>query len=70
MFKCLRYWLQIISVLKNENDELSMYSQKELNDTAKGGDLKKGYGMLFSNMSVGATILFSPKLIILNYPFP
>lgn len=61
MFKCLRYWLQIMSVFKDEDGGLSVYSQKELNEAAGSGDFKKGYGMIFSNMSVSAKILFSSK---------
>ncbi len=61
MFKVLRYWLQIISVLKDEDGQSSMYSQKELNDTARSGNFKRGYGMIFTNMSVSAKILFSSK---------
>jgi hypothetical protein len=61
MFKCLKYWLQIKSVLKDEVDGVSLYSQKELNIAGESRDFKKGYGMIFSNMSVSAKILFSPK---------
>ena len=62
MYKYMTYWLQILAILKDENGELSMYSQKELNETAKNRDFKKGYGMIFSNISVSARILFSTKI--------
>ena len=61
MFKCLRYWLQIMSVSKDGDGGLSVHSQKELNEAAGSGDFKKGYGMIFSNMSVSTKILFSSK---------
>jgi hypothetical protein len=52
----------MLAILKEEGGELSMYSQKELNDTAKSRDLNKGYGMIFSNMSVSARVIFSSKI--------
>jgi hypothetical protein len=62
MYKYMKYWLQILAIIKDENGELSMYSQKELNDAAMGGNFKQGYGMIFSNISVSARILFSSKI--------
>ena len=59
MFKILRYWLQIISVLNDEKS--SMYSQKDLNDAAMRGRFKEGYGIIFSNMAESAKILLSTK---------
>ena len=69
MFKYIKYWFQILAILKDDDVELSMYSQKELNDTAMSGDFIRSYGMIFSNISVSARILFSskidnPKLIV------
>jgi len=62
MYKYAKYWLQILSVLKDEDGELSMHSQKELNDVAMSGNFKQGYGMIFTNMAIGAKILFSSKM--------
>jgi hypothetical protein len=62
MYKYAKYWLQILSVLKNEGGELSVYSQKEMNDAAMSGKFKQGYAMIFSNIRVGAKILFSPRI--------
>jgi hypothetical protein len=60
MFKCLKYWLQIISVLKDEDGQSSIYSQQKL-DTARSSNVKQGYQMIFSNMSVSAKILLLSK---------
>jgi hypothetical protein len=61
MYKYAAYWLQILSALKDEDGELSMNSQKELNDAAARGNLKQGYAMILSSMAVSAKILFSSK---------
>jgi hypothetical protein len=61
MYKYAKYWLKLLSILKDEDGELFMYPQTELNDVAMRGNFKQGYGMIFSNMSVSAKILFSSK---------
>lgn len=59
-----------MAILEEDAGGLSIHPQKDLNDTAMSGNLKKGYGMIFSNISVSAKILFSfktdnPKTIFL-----
>ena len=62
MYKYAKYWLQLRAALKDEeNAGLSFYSQKELNDAGAKYDFKRGYGMIFSNIGVGAKIVFSLK---------
>jgi hypothetical protein len=62
MYKYAKYWLQLLAILKDEeNPGLSFYSQKELNDAGAKFDFKRGYGMIFSNIGVGAKIVFSLK---------
>lgn len=60
-YRYAKYWLQILSILKNGDGELSIHSQKELKDAAMSGNFKHGYGMIFSNMAISAKILFSSK---------
>ncbi len=62
IYKYAKYWMQILSILKEEDGEGSMFSQKSLKDTALRGNLIRGYGMIFSNMSASARILFSSKI--------
>ena len=38
MYKYMHYWFQILTILKEEGGKLSVYSQNELNDTAKSRD--------------------------------
>jgi hypothetical protein len=62
MYKYARYWLQLLALLKDEqNAGLSFHSQKELNDAGTKFDFKRGYGIVFSNIGVGAKIVFSLK---------
>ena len=61
MYKYAKYWLQIRSVLKDEDTGLTFYSQEALNDAGARNDFKRGYGMIFSNIGVGAKIVFSLK---------
>jgi hypothetical protein len=61
MYKYAKCWLQILSTIKEEDGEQSMYSQEKLNDAAMRGDFKQGYGMIFSKISVSTKILFSSE---------
>jgi hypothetical protein len=62
MYLYMKYWLQILSIIKHKDTGLSLYSQKELNDIGMSGDFVRAYGMIFSNIGVSAKILFSPKI--------
>jgi hypothetical protein len=59
MYKYAKYWLQILSTIKEEDGEQSMYSEKKLNDAATSGDFTQGYGMIFSNISVSTKIVIT-----------
>jgi hypothetical protein len=59
-YKYIKYWLQLKTALQDENSDLSLYSQKELNEAAKK-DLKLGSKMILSNNAKATQILFSLK---------
>ena len=70
VYQYAKYWLQRLSILKEEGGEISMHSQKDLNHAAMSGNFKQGYGTIFSNMAVSAKILSSyktknPKIAVL-----
>jgi hypothetical protein len=55
-----KYWQQLQMALKDENDRLKMYSQKEIN-VVTNNDTKAGYDMILSNTGTAAKIIFSFK---------
>jgi hypothetical protein len=59
-YKCFKYWQQLNNALREENSELSLYSQKEINEGANK-DLKLGSKMILSNNAKATQILFSLK---------
>jgi hypothetical protein len=58
----MKYWLQILAILNDENGGSPTFSQKELNETGMSGDFVRAYRMIFSNIGVSAKILFSSNI--------
>jgi hypothetical protein len=59
-YKYMKYWQQLKAALQEENGESPLYSQKELNETAKK-DLKQGSKMIIWNTTGAGQIIFSLK---------